>query len=281
MTVTSRAMEWLNENRHRAYPMREREWREKAPASSGLDCVLLDALVFDGASSGTETLSLKSVTVASDRTEVWFKYGGVEFSVTLDGDGSYQMKRGSVLNGDGHFATVSLAFSGHAYILSEIGQGTWSLECPILTSRVVNLSDGLGVDSISVGGSSGVEGHAEPADVSGDVVLEDGYRTSPVVHRGMVLVRVGQRYGINPCGYDFGRDGRSACRDPLFFFCGQNAVNGGNVNLVGGSGITVSQGRNYMVRSGSCKGREVPCIEITASQEVADMCAAGTGAQMV
>ena len=39
----------------------------------------------------------------------------------------------------------------------------------------------------------------------------------------------------------------SCNRKPLFFFCGQNAINSGNVVLKGGYGISVSQGRKPSV----------------------------------
>ena len=47
--------------------------------------------------------------------------------------------------------------------------------------------------------------------------------------------------------------------------------NGGNVILKGGAGISVSQGRSYKVRSGSCAGKTIPCVEIVAGREILDV----------
>ena len=138
---------------------------------------------------------------------------------------------------------------------------------------MVSLSDGFGIDGISVNGSSGVENHDVPAVVKGDVVLEDGYRTSPIVSGGKIFVRTGRRYGYDPCHYDFGDQGSVDCSKPLFFFCGQNAVNSGNIVLKGGKGVNVSQGRTYLVHdeNSKCNGKSIPCIEITAGPELMEM----------
>ena len=274
MTLTSKTMNWLNQNRRRSYPVRRDEWREKVSPASGLDGVLLDASVFNNDADGSEEFSIAGVSVSPDRTRVSMKYGETEFSVALSGGGvsgeeSFDVRRGA-LPGEARTVTVSLVFSSHAYILSTLGEGTWDLGCRMLQSRVANLSDGFGVDGVSVNGSVCVPGHESPAVASGDVVLEDGYRTSPVIHRGKVIVRVGRKYGKNPCHYECGDVNATDCRIPMFFFCGQNAINGGNVVLSGGRGISVTQGRTYTVKTGRLAGRSIPCIEIAASSELMD-----------
>ena len=274
------AIQWLNGNRMRSYPMRRDPWRRLAPAGSpGLDCVLLDALVFDAdapADSPPE-LTVESVRVDADSATVSFSYAGRPFGVELrggdaGGEGSYVRMRGTVPGAGRVPASVSLAFSSHAYILSELGAGVWTLGCPVLKSRVVCPSDAMGVEGISTNGSDGVEGRSA-ATATGEVVLEDGYRTSPVIFDGRVLVRVGTRYGLDPCRHDFGDAGSRDCRRPLFFLCGQNAINGGNVILRGGRGISVRQGGTYRVDDprSKCNGRAVPCIEIVAGRELLDL----------
>lgn len=279
--MTSETMEWLNQNRYRSYPMCRDEWREKASPESKLDAVLLDAMVFDCDSSGTRELSVERISVSSDETRVFFKYGGVEFDVALSGgeksgEGSYERVHGSIDCGGSRRATFSLAFSSHAYIRDVMDEGVRELGCRVLPARVLCMSDGFGVDFVSANGSKGVEGHGDPGQASGDVVLEDGYRTSPVVFDGKVLVRVGKRYGYDPCKYDFGDDEAVDCRSPLFFFCGQNAINGGNVVVKGGAGVVVTQGRSYNVRDGSCAGKSIPAIEIVAAKALLDMYKAST-----
>lgn len=277
MTLTDRSMEWLNQNRRRSYPMRRDEWREVVSPESGLDCVILDALVFDPGrlSAGSFDLEVSSVEVSASGTVIRMKYAGVPFEVspdegTVSGEGSFSVYRGMVA-GTGGSASVSVVTSSHAFILSQTGVGSWEIGCKALGSRVARLSDGYGVDGIATAGSEGVDGHGSPSVASGEIVLEDGYRTSPVVSRGAVLVRVGTRYGKDPCGFDFGDSANRDCRRPLLFFCGQNAINGGNIVLSGGIGVSVSQGRNYTVRSGTCKGKTIPCIEIVAGKELKDL----------
>lgn len=274
--MTSETMGWLNQNRYRSYPMCRDEWREKVSPGSGLDRVLLDALVFDGDSDGARDLAVTRISVSRSETRVSFKYGEEEFNVVLSGgeqsgEGSYERVHGSISCGGMRNATFSLAFSSHAYISDVLPDGEWELGCHVLPSRVLCMSDGFGVDCVSTNGSAGVEGREDASDASGDVVLEDGYRTSPVISNGRVLVRVGRRYGLDPCAYDFSDGGRADCRKPLFFFCGQNAVNGGNVVLKGGAGVNVAQGRGYAVRDGTCAGKVVPAIEIVADKRLLDI----------
>lgn len=286
MTLTSRSIEWLNQNRSRSYPMKRDEWRRVAYPDSGLDCVLLDALAFNADASGDETLEMLSVEVLDGRTAISMRYGKNSFVVELEGgetsgEGSFDVKRGSVRGEGTRGVSLSLVFSSHAYIKDVLGTGVWSLGCPVLESRVVNLTNGAGIDGLSVNGSSGVEDHdlsesesRAVGEASGDVVLEDGYQTSPIVRYGRVMVRVGKEYGRNPCNYDFGDKGSVDCRRPLFYFCGQNAVNSGNVVLKGGKGISVTQGREYMVNdeNSKCNGMSIPCVEIVAGRELLDIC---------
>lgn len=282
MTLTSSSSEWLSQNRARSYPMDRDEWREKVHPGSGVDCVLLDALAFNSDSSGGESLVFESLAVSPESTNIVMSYGGKQFSVVLtggetSGDGSFERVRMSAQGTGSRKVTLSLAFSSHAYILEAVGVGRWELGCRVMESRVVGLTDGMGVDGVNTNGSSGVDGHESAASASGDVVLEDGYRTSPVVHNGGVVVRVGKRYGIDPCKYNFGPGSMTDCRVPLFFFCGQNGINSGNIVLKGGAGVSVTQGRSYRVRSGTCKDKTIPCIEIVAGSELLGLYSPQTG----
>lgn len=279
MTLTSKTMEWLNHNRYRSYPMKREEWREKVSPKYGLDCILLDATLFDSDARGDESLIVSRVKVSENDTRIAFIYGGRMFDVILSGgeesgDCSFERVRGVVEGSGIRGASVSFVFSSHAYIRSIVGDGEWKLDSPVLDSRVVRVSDGMGVDGISVNGSEGVSGHDSASKASGDVVLEDGYRTSPIIYGGKVFVRVGRRYGYDPCKFDFEDAGSRDCRRPLFFFCGQNAVNNGNIALRGGKGVVVSQGRSYTVRDAKskCNGMTIPCVEIVASRELVDIC---------
>ena len=273
--MTSEIMGWLNQNRYRSYPMCRDEWREKVSPESGLDGVFLDALVFDSDFSEERTLVMSRISVSRESTRVSFKYGEEAFNIVLSGgersgEGSYERVQGSISCGMRN-ASFSMLFSSHMYISDVLPDGEWELGCQVLPSRIIGISDGFGVDSVSTNGSKGVEGRENAADASGEVVLEDGYCTSPIVFDGKVLVRVGRRYGHSPCAHDFGDEGARDCRKPLFFFCGQNAVNSGNIVLKGGVGVSVIQGGSYRVRDGSCAGKTIPAIEVIAGRALLDI----------
>ena len=276
--MTTEMMGWLNQNRYRSYPMARDEWREKVSPDSGLDRVLLDALVFDAdAVSGVagSALVFSRLSVSLEGARAFFTYRDKEVDVDIpsgetSGENSFRRVH-VVVAGNGRNATMSFVFSSYEHIAEFVGLGDFDIGCSVLPSRVLGLSDGYGVDCISTNGSSGVSGHDVPAEASGDVVLEDGYRTSPIISGGKVHVRVGRRYGHDPCEHDYGEEGARDCKKPLFFFCGQNAVNSGNIVIKGGVGISVRQGGKYAVRDGTCAGRSIPAIEIVASSKLLDM----------
>lgn len=273
--MTSEYMEWLNQNRHRAYPMVRDEWRRKVMPTDPYDCILLDALAFDSDASEVKDLTLDKIEVSRSATKVHVSYGGNQIKLVLtegdvSGEGSYERIK-CVFPGAARNVMASFALSSHAYIKELLPDGTYEFGCHILPTRVVSLSDGYGVDRITANGSTGVDGHAVAAAADGEVVLEDGYRTSPIISHGRVLVRVGKRYGLDPCHFDFGVAGAKDCRKPLFFFCGQNAINSGNLILKGGKGVSVKSGGKYDVITGHCAGKTLPCIEIIAGRELLDM----------
>lgn len=278
--MTSNTMDWLNQNRHRSFPLIRSEWREKVSPESGLDCILLDAVLLDSDASAVRSLMLSSIAISRSATKVSLKYGDEQLEFTLiegetSGAGSFEVFKCAIRGAGARTATLSLAFSSHAYIKERVSDGIWDIGCNVLPSRVLRLTDGFGVDGIVSNGSKCVDGHDAAAEAYGDVVLEDGYRTSPIIRNGQILVRVGKRYGYNPCKHRCEGDSSLDCRKPLFFFCGQNAVNGGNVILKGGKGISVVQGRSYTVHpddtTSKCAGKTIPCIEIIAGSELMDL----------
>ena len=278
MTITDNTMEWLNQNRYRAYPMRFEEWREKASPESGLDAVLLDVQLFDNRAAGLGDLRLISVDITHERTQVAMEYANSTINLPaltggeVSGPGSYISLRASIASPTAPDCKISLSLvlSSHAYLLDRIGVGHWDIGCRALPSRVVSMTDGAGVDGIITNGSLGVSGHEEAAAVSGAVVLEDGYRTSPIIRNGRVVVRVGARQGKNPCHYKRQSGEAIDCREPLMFFCGQNAINSGDVQIRGGKGINIEQGRLYTIKTGALAGRTIPCVEIVAGDELLD-----------
>lgn len=267
--MNSRHMDWLNQNRNRAYPLVQEEWRKHVDPESGLDCILLDALVVNaGIDPESRKLYIKSIVTRPTKTTITINYAGENATVemsggSVDGPESFETIRGLWSHAEemGCAVPIALVFSSHEYIYSKLGSFSRTFPdngIPLMPTRQVNLTEGHGVSGIMVNGSANVHGGGV---ISGDVVLEDGYRTSPVVQDGRVLVRTGSRYGIDPCHYPVDTRGKD-CSRLLFFFCGQNAINSGNVNINGGRGITVDQGRKY---------NGIPCVEIKASKELLEL----------
>lgn len=280
--TSSVASEWLDSNRHRSYPMDTYGWRRVVSPESGLDCVILDAMVFDPSASGGDELVVSGISVSESSTRVSMEYCGIGFDVVLsesaesEGTGSFDVRAMHIDTPGGGKASAYFVFSRHSSIVDVVGLGEWKIGCRVIGSRVASLNDGVGVDGVRVSGSEGVDGHAEEAVASGSVVLEDGFRTSPVVRDGKVVVRVGTRFGLDPCKFDLDVGGSNDCRRPLMFFCGQNATNSGNVDLKGGPGISVLSGGTYTINdvSSKCDGKTVPCVEIVAGNKLLEMCAA-------
>lgn len=294
MTLTTRSMGWLNQNRYRAYPFRNDEGliqtktdlqsvtgvaKERIP-----DCVLLDALVIDTRKESEETsLVATGYTVAADSTQVSFTYGGESFTLTLtggaiSGEKSFNRISGNLMpKGAGWTRPVqiSLVFSSHACIHANVAEGTYAFTGTVLPTRIVRFPGGSGIDGLATNGSTNVQAGGT---ATGTVVLEDGYRTMPVIQNGRVFVRVGPNYGLDPCHYAVESSSLGpGCDELLFFFCGQNAVNSGNVVLRGGPGVNVTQGRSYLVTRAilnddqsvaAAVGEKIPAIEITATSDL-------------
>jgi len=279
--MTGKILDWLNSNRFRAYPLVN---------DSGIivdgkripDAVLLDCHITDTRSIGRiPVLEFTKIEVSASGTTVYFIYDGITSTIHLtgggiSGDDSFTKIVGT-LQGSGFssFVHFSFTFSSHAYLISNVGAGTWCFSGRVLPSKVVSIT-ASGVSGITTNGSYGIQ---SPGVATGHVHLVDGYRTQPRIESGKVVVRVGTNYGYDPCHYqvESSSSDDDYCKDLLFFFCGQNAITSGNVVIQGGPGITVSQGKTYTAhddlydtygRVGIHKGEQVPCVEVIASSEL-------------
>lgn len=261
--MTEKTLDWLNQNRYRAYPL----MNDSRLICNGVrlpDCILLDCKVMDTRprrDNAVPSLFLTKVVITSDHTDMTLEYDGEEYLVKIEGNGDVERLIGST-----EYVYTSVTTSSHARILETCGEGTWSLRAEVLRSKVVCV-DASGVSSIKANGNGEIiEGSA-----TGVIRLVDGYRTQPVVQNGKVVVKVGNQYGLNPCRmpgwktYD-----TTGCDNLMLFFCGQNAINSGNVVLQGGAGVVVHQG-TYIVKNaiGELKaGDTIPCIDVTTTSEL-------------
>lgn len=284
--MTEKTLDWLNQNRHRAYPFVNDDGlvynKKRIP-----DCVLLDCIVVDTRNHDKiPELVFTKIQVESNRTVVMFSYAGSDYSYTLlpsntdTSDTTITTVDGRLVsNLDNELLYIKLVFSSHNYILNEAGAGTWLFHGKVLPTKIISV-ESSGVSGIRVNGSSNVDGFDAQGTATGEVHLVDGYRTQPVIQDGNVVVKVGTMYGEDPCHYSNGLDQEDAgtqCDDLLLFFCGQTGSTSGNVVIEGGPGVTVKQGSLYKAKEdisdtygnvGIQEGEEVPCIEIIASTDL-------------
>lgn len=298
--MTDKILDWLNQNRFRAYPFVD----DIGLVSNGSripDCVLLDCLVMDTRHGITSPeLVFTEIDVTSDRTEVKFKYCDEPYAYTLAGSeessgSSYSaggatpdIGESSIVRVDGRSISgiddelffIKLVFSSHDYILGTVGEGHWEFNGRVLPSKVMSVA-ASGVACLRTAGSAYVQGFNSPGAAKGAVRLVDGFRTQPSIQNGKIVVKVGAHYGEDPCHYREDdpeyreqRRKRTACGELMFFFCGQNATDTGDVALEGGPGVTVKQGGTYTAKYdiidtygeiGVTAGEKIPCIEVVAA----------------
>ena len=280
--MTEKTLDWLNLNRYRAYPL-VNDGGIVVDGKRIPDCVLLDCTIMDTRHDiGIPELIFRSIDVTAERTRVEFTYAGSDFGFDITGEGENGIvvfdgrSTGDECGIGSDFVHARFIFSSHDRIIAEAGEGRWEFSGHVLPTKIASV-EASGVTGISTSGSASVDGRDLPGTATGDVHLVDGYRTQPVVHNGKVVVKVGPSYGLDPCHYYPGHLETPSCDDIMLFFCGQNAVNSGNVTLDGGPGVTVTQGRTYLAREdimdtfgnvGIEKGEGIPCIEVAASSEL-------------
>ena len=291
--MTEKTLDWLNHNRFRAYPFVD----DAGLVCRGAripDCVLLDCLVTDTRHLGyVPSLVFTGIAVSRDSTRVTFTYAGESSSVEFGPGQAGYGGSPAFTRIEGHLSAapgeellyMSFVFSSHEYILDAVGEGTWDFKGTVMPSKVISVA-ASGVMGLETGGSANVPGYEDGGTAAGVVTLEDGFRTQPVIQNGRVVVKVGNAYGENPCHYEepdsdsSTEDGDSAedqCGDLMLFFCGQNAISGGDVSLAGGPGVVVKSGGEYIAERdiadtyggiGISAGERIPCIEITADSRL-------------
>lgn len=279
--MTTKVLDWLNNNRHIAYPF----VNDAGLVVSGSripDCILLDCLVVDTRFDVPPSdMVFTGFEVTDKYTEVTFTYSDKTYTHRIpdsDSDSTISKYLGRVDDHvNGGMLEITLTLSSHRYIIDNVGKGVWKFFGQILPSKIIRVP-ASGVNGISTKGSYKVEGFELPGIARGDVHLVDGFRTQPVVHDGKVLVKVGTGFGYDPCHYKGRYDvKRTSCDELLLFFCGQNAITSGDISLEGGPGINVEQGRTYTAKEdildshgniGIRKGEEIPCVEIIATSSL-------------
>lgn len=261
--MTEKTLDWLNQNRYRAYPLMNDERLVTGDVRLP-NCILLDCKVMDTRprpDGSIPHLYLTKVVISKDHTDITLEYDGAEYTLTIEGDGDIEK-----IIGTSKYVYMSFTTSSHTKILEFCGEGEWNLKAEVLRSKVICV-DASGVSGITCNGN----GEISADTATGVIRLVDGYRTQPVIKSGKVLVKVGNQYGLNPCRmkgwktYD-----TEGCDNLMMFFCGQNAINTGNVVLQGGPGVVVNQG-TYTVKKeiGELKaGDSIPCINVSTTSEV-------------
>lgn len=231
------AQEWLDSNAARAYPFLDDSDFGKLPA-----WVLLDMRLVDADYRGATSLECLSMTVSDEKVTLSFKYGDETFSIDVPREEGIRI--GTVKPRP--TCAVSVAMCGARPGADPLPvNGTYSVGCAIDPARVVGIERTRKLWSIN--GSSGT------------MVLKDGYNTSASIVDGTVNVSIGDGYGLGRRCPDEDDDSFD-CSMALLFVNGQHADTSGNIDIIGGDGVSVQTGRTALV-----DGKVVPAITISVA----------------
>lgn len=283
--MTKKTLDWLNSNKYRAYPL----VNDGGLLCGGVrapDYVLLDCTVFDTNPDDSPDVRMKVTRyeVTDSFVAVTANYGGTTYNIVVpatatetsaDGEepGVVKVDATETDASGGEYRRVTFFLSTHAQVLESVGRGVWEFDGTVLPCKVARVN-ASGVMRLASNGCSGESGKSYAV---GDVKLVDGYRTQPCVQNGRVVVKVGGRYGVDPCHYKWpDAVEETDCSNLMFFFCGQNAINSGDVAITGGPGVNVSRGEYEAKQDiedtygnvGIEKGEKVPCIEFVATPDL-------------
>lgn len=235
----TRVQEWLSSNKNRAYPFVEDSDLGVLPTWTLLDIQVVDAapdLTGDG-------VLCNGFDVLPEAAVLHFSKGAAAFDI--------RVVRGSgmLLGVIDVSATLKVKYAvfggGREYAFPD--EGAYAISAKILPSKVVSIEKTARLWSLN--GRSGV------------IHVADGYNTTTHVIDGEVVVEVGAGLGLGD--YCDGLDGAFDCSQALLFVNGQHADTSGNLNIVGGTGISVQTGRTALVG-----GKVVPALTMKVSDAI-------------
>lgn len=226
----SSVQEWLSGNAHRRFPLAE-DSDLSCPGGPMPDSVVLDAriclfglpeetdgpVLLEGADVGADgSVALDMIFPGGTRSRLEADAGGVA----------------SFLGGDCSIRIVT----GRALADWNPPVGSYRLPKPVevLPSRVMRIPYGIGADRLLAGGR----------EATGDVRVQDGENTTLSVRNNSLVLSVRRGIGSGAsCPEEAPSD---TCGNRiLYYLAGQKADSSGNIDILGGDGVSVSVG-TYM-----------------------------------
>lgn len=256
--------DWLNDNRHRAFPFREdSSFKTNAPASWSFPMsALVDFSLHDLTRELDEDWSVTMPRVGHDASGVYmeFLYRDMTFRCIVPSTSDEvvsspvepvgDIPQGVYIRGTARVCPFSVPAST-VY--------TFATPPEILPTRVVHLPLGRGVTSISaynasgtrvtVGGDDELPIHVGPNCYSDLRIYDDG-----------INLEISETAGLGQCCQSQSLD--DSCKNKLLFINGQIANSSGNIDFEAGPGITVRpSGMTFIPELGT----SVPSVTIKAS----------------
>lgn len=233
---------WLSSNKNRAYPFVENSDTGVLPS-----WILLDFSLYDSNSDGNNKVTCTGFEVQKPRCFLKFSYGNTDFSAQIGLGTDISLVSLDVT--DTIRARLAVYGGGSEYDLS-VEDGLYKVDVDVLPTRIIAVQNTRKAWSLN--------------GVSGKIHLKDGYNTVARLVNGAITVSVGDGYGLGtycPEESDF-----FDCSKALLFMNGQHADTDGNINIVGGAGVTVQTGRTALV-----DGKIVPAITIKAADTIKEV----------
>ena len=240
--------EILEENKHRRYPFVEDSDTKGLP-----DCILLDIRLVNVAADnpGSSKLLCTSYSVTRETVTLSFEYrdkDGTSLAVfDLQAATSAGINFGTLNVSENIVVKFAMCGIEDMEAVTRFS-GPVDVEAEIIKTRIVEIQKESRVTSI--GGASGV------------LHVTDGYNTTARIDGNSIVVSIknGSGAGNNCVEED---DNAFDCSKALMFINGQHAGSDGNINIVGGGGVSVQTGKNAFVN-----GEVVPAIVIRAADTV-------------
>lgn len=231
--------EWLSSNKNRAYPFVEDSNLGPVP-----QWMVLDLRLWDSAADSVLELRCTGVRVERPKAYVSFSYGDASFELPVEiGKGISVL----MLSPSDTIRVRAAVYGGGAEYVLGLADGTYEADVRVNPANVVSIGRLRKLRSLN--------------GATGRIHLADGYGTTVRIQDGAVVVSVGNGLGLGT--YCRGKDDEEDlfdCGLALLFMNGQHADTSGNIDIVGGTGVSVQTGRKALAG-----GRVVPAITVRAS----------------
>lgn len=246
----------LSDGLNTRYPLADDCAMETSDGLLFPDGILAEAVLIDTTTTAEDDEStaflFEGIDYSPSGLALVFSYGAVVVKVPMASGNPYE--RTVVTDNDGRIILKCVYSGTWRAVLNDAGfsipRALLKTPAKVLPTHVIRISYGLGLKHIKRG----------DAQIHGRVHLRPGYNATATIQAGGINVLVGRGLGLGQkC--DGGVDSEKACSSFLLYINGQTAGDNGNINLTGGSGVSIGSAETkttYM-------GKQRPTIEVTAT----------------